>query len=292
MKNRIIPLVMTEDALSQGMSEATASELKQPLPIPPPAFIKVAGQSISEQAIAQEMQFHRSLNPHVSRLEAARTLVVRELLRLEAGRLALPVEPAANETEEEALIERLLSDQIQFATPSEEECRRYYANNGERLRTPDRIHVRHILLTAAPDDIDTRLEARTLGESLIAELQLHPERFIEKALRYSACPSSSEGGDLGWLERGGTVPELDRQLFMLNKGLAPMTLESRYGHHVVEILSLERGKPMTFEEAHLRIEAYLQAQTQQVAIHEYLQGLADHYGVEGLESFQQLAEAT
>ena len=156
-------------------------------------------------------------------------------------------------------------------------------HNRERLHRPDRIRVRHILLAAPPADVEARASARATGERLIAELGEHPERFTEFAQRYSACPSKDQGGELGWVERGDTTPEFERQLFMLEPGLAKLTVETRYGHHVTWIDAIERGDPLSYEEAAPRIAAYLETQARQNAIHQYLQLLQQRYPVRGLD---------
>jgi len=56
---------------------------------PAPCMLFVADTAISEADIAREMQHHRALKPERSRADAARALVVRELLRREVERLAL-----------------------------------------------------------------------------------------------------------------------------------------------------------------------------------------------------------
>ena len=87
---------------------------------------------------------------------------------------------------------------------------------------------------------------------------------------------------MGWIERGDTVPEFDRQLFMLKPGMAGLTVETRYGHHVVEVLERVDGEPLSFEDARERIAAYLETQAQQNALHQYLHILAQRHGVEGI----------
>ena len=56
---------------------------------PAPCHVFVGANPITEVSIAQEMQYHPAANPHESRGAAARALVVRELLLLEAERLGI-----------------------------------------------------------------------------------------------------------------------------------------------------------------------------------------------------------
>ncbi len=289
---RDIPIVMAPGATAaRTQTHAHAGTAVQPLPGPAPVYLRVADAEINEAQIAREMQNHRAASPQQSRIEAARALVVRELLRCEVERQGLPaqVEPVDDETAEEACIRVLIEREVVTPEPSEAACRHYYQSNRDRLRHPDRLRVRHILLAAAPNDSGARARACQLGEALIADLREHSERFTEFALRHSTCPSRDDGGELGWIERGQTTPEFDRQLFMLRTGLAGLTVESRYGHHVVWVDEIMRGEAMGFDEATGRIAAYLEVQVKQNALHQYLQILRERFPVQGLDELEAAA---
>lgn len=291
MAGRIIPVVMDAGALSEAAAKAAAeahdhdhdADPSSPVSGPAPVFVRVAGEPIDEAEIAREMQFHRSADPHAARQAAVRTLVVRALVRRECERLGIPAAPTDGETEDEALVRQLIEQVIETPRADATAIARYYEANRQRLHTPDRMHIRHVLLAAAPADIRARQRAQQQGEELIAALREAPQRFTEFAMRHSACPSRDQGGDLGWIERGDTVPEFERQLFMLKPGLAGLTVETRYGHHVVELLERVDGTPLSQAEAQGRIAAYLETQAQQNAVHQYLQALADQHGVSGLD---------
>ena len=81
-------------------------------------------------------------------------------------------------------------------------------------------------------DVNGRLDARREAERLIGELRANMDLFAESAMRHSRCPSKDQGGYLGWLQRGQTTPEFDRQVFRLGRGLAACPIESRWGYHV------------------------------------------------------------
>lgn len=290
MAGRIIPVVMDAGALSEAAAKAAAeahdydhdADPSSPLPGPAPVFVRVAGEPIDEAEIAREMQFHRAADPHAAREAAATTLVIRELIARECARLELPIEALEGETEEEARVRILLAEAVETPEANEAALRQYYEANKARLHEPDRVRVRHVLLVAPPADTKARQRAQVQGEELIAALQAEPDRFIEFAMRHSACPSREQGGELGWIERGDTVPEFDRQLFMLKPGLAGLTVETRYGHHVVEVLERIDGAALSFDEARDRIASYLETQARQNAVHQYLHILAEQYGVEGI----------
>ncbi|WP_257387449.1 peptidylprolyl isomerase [Tahibacter caeni] len=271
-----------------GHDHDHAASPGQPLPGPAPVFVQVGATPISEAEIAREMQHHRADRPQQARADAVRALVVRELLNLEIRRLGLAASarPEGAETHEEAAIRVLIAREAATPQPGEDECRRYFAANRARLREPDRARLHHILLAAAPADGAGRYRVRELGEQLIERLRAEPARFGEFAREHSACPSRDDGGDLGWIAAGDTVPEFERQAFRLKPGLAGLTVETRYGHHVVRLDERQPGRPLAFHDCRERIAAYLEAQAQQNAVHQYLRILAERYGVRGLEALE------
>ncbi len=258
---------------------------------PAPCLLFVGDTAISEADIAREMQFHRALKPEQSRAEAARALVVRELLRqeIEHQGIAANSSPQGNETAEEASIRTLLEREIEDRVPDEDDCRRYYEQNRASFRSPDRIRLRHILLATPADDVAGRLAARSHGEKLIAEIKANPAAFTDLAMRCSHCPSKDQGGELGWLERGQTTPEFDRQVFRLREGLAGFPVESRWGYHVVMVDELAPGEAITFEQAHGQISDYLELQVRQREVQHYLLMLQERYPVKGLDAIEALA---
>lgn len=258
---------------------------------PAPCYLFVGELPISEAQIAKEMQYHRAITPEHSRADAARALVVRELLRLEVERLGLAEEvpTGMQETLEEASIRLLLEREIEDRVPSEDDCRRYFAQNQERFRAPDRIRVRHILLGAAADDVTGRIRASAEAERLVTELKANPVLFADFALRYSDCPSKEQGGELGWLQRGQTTPELDRQIFRLREGIAAFPVESRWGYHVASVDEIQTGEALDFEDVRGHISDYLELQVRQRELQHYLLELKERYDVRGLSEIEALA---
>lgn len=295
---RIIPLTIIDSIkpIAQDAHEHhhdDKGEGSRTLGQPAPCYLFVGNTPISEAEIAQEMQHHRAVTPEQSRAGAARALVVRELLRQEVQRLGLAgqIQPGGLETEEEASIRVLLEREIEDRVPSEDDCRRYYAQNRERFRAPDRIRVRHILLGAPADDVTGRIQANSQGERLIGELKAAPVLFADFAMRYSDCPSKEQGGELGWLQRGQTTPEFDRQIFRLRAGIAAFPVESRWGYHVVSVDELQPGEALEFDAVHTQISDYLELQVRQRELQHYLLGLQERYEVCGLAEIEGTSPA-
>jgi len=250
------------------------------------ARITVNGRNISEQAVNIESAFHPAADPRDSQYQAAVALVVRELLLQRAAALDLyqPTEAASmDDATEDAAIDALLDREVSGPEADERFCRTYFDNNRQRFRSPDLLEVRHILLAAAPDDQEGRERSRALAVTLIAELQEHPEAFAQLARDHSACPSRERNGELGWISRGQTVPELEDALLRMAPGLARQPVETRYGFHVVWMDTRLGGEPLDFEQVREQVAGYLEEQSRRRALSQYLQRLIGAAEISGIE---------
>jgi peptidyl-prolyl cis-trans isomerase C len=62
------------------------------------------------------------------------------------------------------------------------------------------------------------------------------ESFAEMARKYSACPSSKSGGDLGWFGKGQMVPEFEKTAFEGEKGKILGPVKTQFGYHLIKVL--------------------------------------------------------
>lgn len=251
--------------------------------------VSVNGRTIARDAILREARNHQNEQPAQAWKAAARALAVKELLVQEARRLGVAGTPVDDgegrrETEEEAAIRTLVEREIAVPSPGEEECRRYYAANSARFRSATLTEAAHILIAAAPDDGEARKATEELAETIIAELQQDPARFGELAALHSRCPSASQGGSLGQLTPGSTVPEFEAALALVEPGtIAPMPIPSRFGLHVVRVERRIDGEALPFELVRERIAAYLAAAVERRATAQYLARLVSAADIRGID---------
>lgn len=244
--------------------------------------ISVNDVVISEQALAQELQYHPASDREEAVYMAARALVIRELLQQRIAELGLALQVGAGENQEEAATRLLLEREVQVPSCDEATCLRYYHSNRGRFHSAPLLAVRHILLECAPDDAEARSLALVQAEILHERLQQFPEQFAELAQKYSACPSKAQGGELGQISKGQTVPELERQLFTLAPGLAVKPLESRYGWHLVSVDQRIEGQALPYEAVAPAIRTQLQQGVWQKALVQYLQTLIGAADIRGI----------
>jgi len=106
------------------------------------------------------------------------------------------------------------------------------------------------------------VDKEALAKDIIAKLKKNPKLFDSLAKEYSKDPGSKDkGGELGWFDPRGMVPEFGAAVAMLQKG--KFTLEpvkTQFGYHVI-LLEDTRTKPApTFEQIKPQLTKQLQEQ--------------------------------
>ncbi|WP_426663598.1 peptidylprolyl isomerase [Rhodanobacter aciditrophus] len=206
---------------------------------------------------------------------------VHELLRQRALELGLLEADAGAEAGAEA-VEQLLAREVRVPEPTPEECRRWYDAHPERYRSGELVHARHILFQVTPG---TPVPAiRAVAEAMLQELLAQPQLFEARAREKSNCPSGAQGGQLGQLQRGASVPEFEKAVFEGSQlGILPGLVNTRYGFHIVAVDRRIPGEQLPFVAVAGRVERELRAAAERRALGQYVRVLAGQAALEGVE---------
>jgi peptidyl-prolyl cis-trans isomerase D len=123
---------------------------------------------------------------------------------------------------------------------SEQDLQAYYDQHREEYRVPDQVKVRHILIkTPLPEpgqkeDEKAVAGARAKAEDVLKQVKAGGD-FAKLAAKYSEDTTAQEGGELGWIGRGRTVPEFEKVAFALPKGQTSDLVKSSYGFHIIQV---------------------------------------------------------
>ena len=250
--------------------------------------ISVNGVVIHEDLISLEVQLQDAAAPTAAWENAVRALIVRQLLLSEAEARGIGGEaPEPGEDTEEAAIRRLLDEALNVPEPTEDELRRWYERNCERLRAPDVWRVQHLLLAADPKDERQRQAMKARAQTLLGDVLADPDGLTGLAQRLSDCPSKAQGGDLGWIARGSTVPEFESRLAALRPGeVCPSLVESRYGMHILRVLACKSGCVPPFDAVKARIAEFLQEASWRQGVQGFIASLAARARIEGFDLFE------
>jgi peptidyl-prolyl cis-trans isomerase C len=267
----------------------TTCSAHAPMPAGKPVAVSVNGVAIARDAIVREMQHHPAGKPIAAWQHAARALVIRELLLQEANRLGIAPQPASDgsgrrETDEEAMMRGLIDREVTVPEPDDETCRRYYARNSARFRSPDIYETAHILFAALPTDREAYSRAQADAAGVLAALSERPESFANMAQAYSRCPSAAQGGNLGQITAGQTTPEFEQALKALSPGqLCEAPVATRYGFHIIRLDRKHEGQVLPYEVVAGRIADYLRESVRRRADAQYIARLVTAARIEGIE---------
>ena len=258
------------------------------IPAGKPMPVSVNGVTIARDAIVREMQHHRAKKPLEAWQNAARALVVRELLLQRGRALDIAPEPASDEagrreTDDEAVMRAVVEREVALPKADDDVCRRYYANNIARFRSEDIYEVSHILFAADPADKKAYAQARADATAVLETLKERPESFAALAEAYSRCPSAAQGGNLGQITRGQTTPAFEAAMVALAPGeIGETPVETPYGYHIVRLGRKHDGKTLPYALVADRIADYLSESVRRRAHAQYVARLASAAAIEGI----------
>lgn len=137
-------------------------------------------------------------------------------------------------------------------------------------------HARHILIKTS--EMSGENEARTRLLNLKERLEYGAD-FSELARLQSEDGSAAQGGDLGWLAPGDTLPEFERAMNTLKVGQISDPVRSPFGWHLIQVLE-RRNQDISRDRQRLLARQALRARKSDEAHEEWLRQLRDSAYVE------------
>ncbi len=152
------------------------------------------------------------------------------------------------------------------ASVSPQDLQGYYDQHREDYRVPEQVSVSHILIKTPLPGPDGKVdpkgveEARKKAEDVLKQLKAGGN-FGELAKKYSEDPGSGKnGGSLGFIGRGRTVPEFEKTAFSLPKGATSDLVQSSYGFHIIRVDDKQAAHLKTLDEVKDQIEGSIREQ--------------------------------
>ena len=243
--------------------------------------VDVNGVKITPDQIGAEVQYHPAETLPQAKYEAMQALVVRELLIQRAATLGLCARDEAIKNPD-SIIDDLLEKEISVPDPDEATCRRYYENNKRRFHTSPLFEVSHILYLAPSEDKEAREAAMIKAEDALACLKEKPSLFEMMAKEESGCSSAKEGGRLGQISKGQTLPAFEAALMSINEGeISASPVATEVGYHIIKVHVRAEERLLPFESVKDWIADFLKTQSWQRAFSQYIQLLAGEANITG-----------
>ena len=209
--------------------------------------LRINGEPVSQdefEAAFRQLpeQMQRQFANEPGKTAFAEQIIRMKLLEQEAHRLGLENDPkvAGQLGAQRMDILAAAAAEKVVPQPSEEEVRKFYDANKQKLMT---INVSHILIAYAGGIVPPRNggaappENDAVNKALFIYDQLkHGADFAELARKYSDDETTAKrGGSLGPLSRGTLPQELEAQVFRIPTGQFSGPIPSQFGVHIFKV---------------------------------------------------------
>jgi peptidyl-prolyl cis-trans isomerase SurA len=133
------------------------------------------------------------------------------------------------------------------------EISEYYKAHPEAFAQGDRVRLRHILIRESSRSEE---EAKTFADSLVAQIRTG-RPFEELAKTYSEGAEAKEGGEMGWMEKGQLMGEIDEKVFALDSGEVSDPIHSSLGYHIFQVVERQKFSVKPLEEVRDEVQDIL-----------------------------------
>ncbi len=238
------------------------------------AYLKQAAKIKFDYAVISSEDLRKQINPTDSELQT--------FFKENAQRYKTAI-PESRKVQYIAFKE----NQTPGGTPqvSEQEIAQYYQQHQKEYQVPEEAKVRHILIKVPPKaDAKTDAAAKQKAEDILKKLKAGAN-FAALAKQYSDDPGSKDqGGELGFIQRGVTVPEFESAAFALQPGQLSNVIKTQFGYHIILSEGKQTAHTKPLEEVKTDILATLTRDKEAQQEANYAQQLAAEAAKSGLSS--------
>nr|WP_315101243.1 peptidyl-prolyl cis-trans isomerase [uncultured Fretibacterium sp.] len=281
----LVGVALAWAAQTQTQPEQMQSEMKDaPKTDPERVLAKVSDREIREKDIDQVIRMMGPQGAMMYDNPQGRRAVLDELVSMHLFALRgaeekldqTPEFKAALETfRNQSLARAAIDASLKDVTASDEDAKKFYDEHPDQFTQPERVHVRHILIS---DDVTSADAIAKVQADLKAGVS-----FDEVAKSRSLCPSAAQGGDLGEVSKGQMVPEFEAAAFALkDPGDLSEPVKTQFGWHIIRLEGRTPSSLEPFDTVKPQLLQYLTNEKRNEAFKNVVEGLKKTYKVEML----------
>ncbi|MHB9096715.1 MAG: peptidylprolyl isomerase [Syntrophales bacterium] len=163
---------------------------------------------------------------------------------------------------------------------SDEEIGEYYRKNRQDYEGKEAVRIKQILLPLPKDASDEAKEKLRADAGAIRKRLLAGEPFELVSVRYSQGPAASAGGDIGYIEKGMMLPEVETVAYSLPLNQISAVIESSVGFHIVQVIDRRGAGVKPIESVREEIRERLDREKVEKKFDEWLETLRTRSHIE------------
>jgi len=137
----------------------------------------------------------------------------------------------------------------------------FYKKNPERFQQPEAVRTSHILIRV-PEKAEAAARRAARAEAdRVRAAAFKGEDFAALAKQHSQDQGSAvNGGDLGFVVRGQTVPAFEEAAFSIKPGQVSQVVETTFGYHVLKVGEHRAARTVPLDEVKGEVTEFLKQQ--------------------------------
>jgi len=156
-----------------------------------------------------------------------------------------------------------------FVLPSE--ISDYYEKHRMNFKEADKYRVKNILIKLKKDSVENELIKAEI-EDVYNKLKQGGD-FDTLSRQYSQGVNAESGGDMGYIEKGQMLEELDSAIFKLRPGEFSEPVKSEIGYHIFKVEDIKYGRQASLEETQKDIQMIIFQDKFKAMVSEWLSGI-------------------
>ncbi len=197
---------------------------------------------------------------------------------------------------EEVKMKKLV-DMLEKVNITEADAKKYYNQNINKFKYPDKVRASHILIAANPDEIKelARADEKTKNlteeelnayvkeqmqerlkkaETLLAQVKKDPSSFARIAKDNSEdYESAKQGGDLGFFAKQEMVESFANTAFAMKPDTISNIVQSPYGYHIIMVTDRKAAGQDSFEKVKPEIILFLENEKKVKILENFVESL-------------------
>jgi peptidyl-prolyl cis-trans isomerase SurA len=205
---------------------------------------------LARNNISQE-DFRKGLAKEGTTLEAYRKEIRNQLMRIK-------------------LIRRDIKSRVAV---TDEEIGEYYRKHREDYEGKESVRIKQILLLLPKEGDQAVREKLRADAGEIHRRLMNGEPFDQLSAKYSEGPAAATGGDIGYIERGMIIPEVEDVAFKLPLQQISGVIESSIGFHIIQVIDRRGAGIKGIESAREEIREKIDREKMEKKFEEWLETL-------------------
>ncbi len=204
---------------------------------------------------------------------------------------------------DEVKIQKLV-DSLSVVSISDKDAQKFYKENEDKFKNPDKVRASHILVSANYEELKAKIAATPEGkkmsaadldaavkkemadkkakaDKLLAEAKKNPKDFAKLAKENSDdTVSAKEGGDLGFFAKEEMVEPFANAAFAMKPNTLSNVIQTPYGYHIILVTDRQKAGVEPFDKVKSEIKEFLTNQEKVKVLQQYVDTLKNQAKIE------------